>query len=291
MENDRITLPETINFHINWHCNADCVFCYRPSGNELTDKQRLHILRLCAEQPQTQSGHPRRINFAGGEPTLVKSLPWLLRGAKSLGLSTSLISNGSLYLKKPSILSDHLPLLDMIGVSIDTVDELTNISIKRPHFNVEKWLDFSSQVKNSNVYFKINTTVCRYNHSQSLASLIENMAPQRWKIFKAIAVEGTEGTTTHKAVDWQITDAEFKAFVQRHADVSPGPVVEDDTAMRGTYIMISPDGCFYDSTKGYYTRSEPILEVGIETALSQIVFSRGRFRARGGLYTIPVVTA
>ena len=37
----------------------------------------------------------RKINFAGGEPTLCRWLPELITRAKELGLTTSIVTNGS----------------------------------------------------------------------------------------------------------------------------------------------------------------------------------------------------
>lgn len=149
-------LASTINFHINFKCNADCVFCYRPSGAELPLEQQLELISLLV--PTTN-----RINFAGGEPTLVKHLPRLLAYAKAQGLQTSLITNASVYLANPKKLLEVLPHLDMIGVSVDSIDEETNKKIGRPHFTEEQWFYLSLIVKLNGVSLKINTAVCRYN--------------------------------------------------------------------------------------------------------------------------------
>lgn len=274
-------LASTVNFHINYTCNADCVFCYRPSGAELPLEQQLELISLLA--PTTN-----RINFAGGEPTLVKHLPQLLAHAKAQGLQTSLITNASAYLANPKKLLQVLPHLDMIGVSIDSIDEETNKKIGRPHFSAEQWFGFSRTVKAHGVSLKINTAVCRYNLHENLFGFIAEMNPDRFKVFQTFAVAGTEGATKHSPKDWAIDNTEFALFVMRHESVNP--VVENAEAMRGSYAMVSPDGCFYDSTQGHYTKSDPILEVGVEEAFRQVSFSQEKFEARGGLFSIPVVS-
>ena len=290
MKLNEITLPSTINFHINWHCNADCVFCYRPEGAELSDPERKALIRAIAALPplNSQAGS-RRINFAGGEPTLVKTLPDILDYTRSHGLSTSFITNGTVYHNKPVKLREVVDKLDMIGFSIDSVNEASNLAIQRPHFSVGSWLKVGQVVKDRGVYLKINTTVCRFNMNENLNLFIANMNPDRWKIFQAIAVEGTIGTRNYCADDWIVSDTEFSEFVERHAEATSAPVVESDAALRGSYAMISPDGRFYDSTQGHYTWSDPILEVGVEEAFAQVAFSQQKFVQRGGVFSIPVV--
>ena len=61
-----------------------------------------------------------KINFAGGEPTLCPWLPDLIRRAKGLGFTTSMVTNGSRI--TPEWLDDVDNALDWATLSIDTVD-------------------------------------------------------------------------------------------------------------------------------------------------------------------------
>jgi radical S-adenosyl methionine domain-containing protein 2 len=54
--------------------------------------------------------------------------------------------------------------------------------------------------------------------------------------------------------------------------------------MTGSYIMVDPAGRFFDNLKGQYTYSEPILEVGIDKAFSQVTRDYKKFIDRGGKY-------
>lgn len=176
----------------------------------------------------------------------------------------------------------------MIGVSVDSIDEETNKKIGRPHFTEEQWFYLSLIVKLNGVSLKINTAVCRYNLKEDLFGFIAEMSPDRFKVFQAFPVEGTEGAIRHDPKDWAVDDVEFQQFVWRHMRVKA--VVESADTMRESYLMVSPDGCFYDSTQGFYTKSDPILEVGVEAAFRQVSFSQEKFEARGSLFSIPVVS-
>jgi radical S-adenosyl methionine domain-containing protein 2 len=61
-------------------------------------------------------------------------------------------------------------------------------------------------------------------------------------------------------------------------------VKESNSVMQGSYIMVNPQGHFFDNTKGKYTVSEKVTEIGIEKALQQIQFDRQKFNIRNGNY-------
>ena len=61
-----------------------------------------------------------KINFAGGEPTLCHWLADLILHSKELGLSTSIVTNGSRI--TPEWLDGVAGCLDWAALSIDTVD-------------------------------------------------------------------------------------------------------------------------------------------------------------------------
>jgi len=89
--------PISINLHLTNKCNYQCKFCFarnRCQGKELTFKEWKKLIFLLSEK------NCLKVNFAGGEPTLLPYLPELINYAKDLGFFTSIISNGSLISKK-----------------------------------------------------------------------------------------------------------------------------------------------------------------------------------------------
>jgi radical S-adenosyl methionine domain-containing protein 2 len=54
--------------------------------------------------------------------------------------------------------------------------------------------------------------------------------------------------------------------------------------MTDSYVMVDPLGRFISNTDGSYRTSQPILQVGIASALSDVSYDRAKFEARGGLY-------
>jgi len=61
-------------------------------------------------------------------------------------------------------------------------------------------------------------------------------------------------------------------------------VAEPVETIRGSYAMISPDGRFFDSSSGRHYYSRRILEVGLASAFSEVVFDDVKYDGRDGNY-------
>ena len=229
----------------------------------------------------------RKINFAGGEPTLCTWLPELICHAKSLGLTTSVVTNGS---KITDVWLDNLAgSLDILAISIDSVDAERQRKIGRlvngkPPMTEADYLGIGASAKARGIRLKVNTVVNRYNVDENFRTFISAMGPERWKIFQALPVEGQNDPHFD---EFAITPEEFDLYVERNRPVEQDGirvVPENNEAMTGSYLMIDPLGHFFDNTKGEHTYSSPILEVSVETVLTEIRVFPERFVERGGLY-------
>jgi radical S-adenosyl methionine domain-containing protein 2 len=84
-----------------------------------------------------------------------------------------------------------------------------------------------------------------------------------------------------------VTEDEFRAYVLRSSPSSLNGtafIVENNNDMTDSYVMVDPLGRFISNTDGSYRTSQPILQVGIASALSDVSYDRAQFEARGGLY-------
>jgi radical S-adenosyl methionine domain-containing protein 2 len=224
------------------------------------------------------------MNFVGGEPTVCPFLEELLLEAKCCGLRTSIVSNGF------NLVSNGLPSafrsLDLLGLSIDSlIDERNRRMGRAVHGNAISalsWMRLFDQAGSLGLPIKINTTVSKFNVREDLSAFILEAAPERWKVFQAMAVEGQN---CGSKMAWQIDTPAFERFVHRHQCLGANPVVESADVMRGSYAMVSPDGRFFDSTTGSHCYSDPILEVGADTAWSQVSFDQARYDARTHSYS------
>ena len=278
----------TVNYHLWKSCNMGCGFCFATfldlplqGASYLPQCDSTRLITLIAE------AGIRKINFAGGEPTLCTWLPELICHAKSLGLTTSVVTNGS---RITDVWLDNLSgCLDILAISIDSVDVESQRKIGRtvkgkPPITEEEYLGIGASAKARGIRLKVNTVVNRHNVDEDFRPFVSAMMPERWKIFQALPVEGQNDLHFD---EFAITLDEFDLYVERNRPVERDGirvVHENNEAMTGSYLMIDPLGRFFDNTRGQHTYSSPILEVGVETALTEIRVYPERFLERGGLY-------
>lgn len=267
-----------VNYHLTNQCNMRCGFCFAKLKNsyQISFKQSLMIVQQLCEFGFT------KINFAGGEPLLCNWLPDLIHAAKLGGMTTSVVTNGTLlnenWVKKVE------NSLDWIGVSIDSLIPETNKKLGRFVFggqipNVEFYRDIGKLVKDYGFLFKVNTVVTSLNFKEKLHKIICKLRPIKWKIFQVLPI-----TCENDAVidDFQISIKEFQEFLHNHIDLKcvTKIIPEDNEKMIGTYIMIDPSGRFFDNVLGYHRFSDPILDVGLDVALGQIEWNIEKYFQR-----------
>jgi radical S-adenosyl methionine domain-containing protein 2 len=287
-------LPISVNLHFWRPCNMRCGFCFATYEDTAHAFRRGHlpresVLRLIDELAQHGA---RKLTFVGGEPTLCPWLGALITHAKQHGLTTMLVSNGW-HLREPGYMQTNLRDLDWLTLSVDSTEARRNLRSGRAHrgteiISVDDIMRIGDQARQMGLRLKLNTVVHAFNHDEDLGSFVAELKPERWKLFQVLPVDGQNDANF---AAFEITPEQFQAFVARHTwlterDIAVVP--EDNEDMRGTYAMIDPRGCFYDSVGGKYHYSRPILEVGVRQAWSEVEFSNEGFAARGGNYDFDV---
>ena len=285
---------------VNWHlleaCNYRCGFCYAawdtPRGapglwrDPVRSAALLEELRgffdpANAENPLRDRlrWNSLRLSLAGGEPTLIGDrLVEIAADARRLGFRVSLISNGSRL--GGDRIAALAPCLDMLGISIDSADPDTNIRIGRcdgsgtpllPEHLVS--LVGRARAANPALAVKVNTVVSAGNADESLADIIARIRPDRWKLLRVLPMV-SEALSIGKS--------EFDAFVGRHRQFSSIISVEDNAAMTESYVMVDPQGRFFQNRRGLggYAYSLPILHAGAARAFEDISVSPERFAGR-----------
>ena len=227
-----------------------------------------------------------KINFAGGEPTLCPWLPDLIRRAKELGMTTSIVTNGSRL--TPEWLDGVAGSLDWAALSIDTVDprklEQMGRTTRGGPLGKGDYLLTIELLKDRGVRLKINTVVTQTNCDEDLTALIAKALPERWKLLQVLPVKGQNDGLVD---DQLITSEQFVDYVARNRRVEAlgvAVVPESNDLMTGSYVMVDPAGRFFDNVAGIHVYSRPINEVGAEAALLEVSVDPIRFRLRDGLY-------
>ena len=266
-----------------------CRFCFatfQDVGQEdLTDGHLPRKESLAVVEALAKAGFDK-INFAGGEPILCPWLPDLIRRAKELEFTTSIVTNGSFVTWE---WLDHVDdCLDWAAVSIDTVDpEALNRMGRTTRvgpLSEADYLRVMDILNQRGIRLKINTVVTRINFNEELAGFIAKARPERWKLLQVLPVRGQNDGLVDNLV---ITSEEFARYVARNRYVeSRGIVVvpENNDLMTGSYVMVDPAGRFFDNVAGTHVYSRPINQVGVDTALREVSVDTDKFRLRDGVY-------
>lgn len=278
----------SVNYHLIRPCNMSCKYCFATFNDSKKDFPKGMLSKnesLNLIDRLVKTGF-EKITFAGGEPTLVKWLPDLIRRAKAGGLTTMIVSNGSMLTKE--YLAGLKGALDWVTISIDSVVAATNEKIGRqsrhslPDENYYQGL--VDRIREAGFRLKINTVVSSKNYKERLGNFIAQAKPERWKIFQVLPIKGQNDKYMDKMT---VTQEQFNTFLRNHQDVEKSGVKiipEDNEVMQGSYVMIDPAGRFFDNFDGRLKYSAEILEVGVKKALQQVRVDSEKFFRRDGVY-------
>ena len=286
--NIAIEIP-SVNFHLWKPCNMKCKFCFatfQDIGQDVLPKGHLNREDGLSVVEALASAGFDKINFAGGEPTICPWLPDLIRRAKDLKCTTSMVTNGSRI--TPQWLDRVAGCLDWVALSIDTLDperlqRIGRTTVDGPLTEVD-YLHITGMLKRRGIRLKINTVVTRINCDEDLTKFIAKARPERWKLLQVLPVGGQNDGLVE---DLTITSNRYDRYVVRNRLVEKigiTVVPESNDLMTGSYVMVDPAGRFFDNVSGRHNYSRPILEVGAAAALQDVSVDTHKFRARDGVY-------
>lgn len=271
----------TASFHIVKPCNMSCKYCYATFTDFRVGKQiTLNEAQIVVKK--LFDAGLEKITFAGGEPLLYKNLPELIKYSKQIGLTTSIITNGSLLTGE--FIEQMRPYLDWIGLSIDSVNPETNKKIgrvSRKHGDIYSLEDsynvLVSLIKSAGYKLKINTVVNKYNQHENMQGFINWANPDRWKVFDTLRVKEQNDKF------WEeIKSTEFESFVNRHDHKNM--IVENNDLMTSSYLLIDPLGRMFENTNGKHTYSDSLIHNSVNHCLAQVTLDLEKFIERGGIY-------
>lgn len=276
--------PYTANCHFIKSCTFSCRYCFATFADVLgrpvlPDDEVLEVTRVLAR-------HFTKVTFAGGEPTLYPLLPTMLAAAEAEGALTNLVTNGSTIDAK--WLAKHADVIGFLTLSVDSGDAKRLRALGRAFkygttLTREHYVGLAEAARALGIGVKVNTVVTTVNMMEDLSDLVASVAPTRWKILQAAPVEGQNDEYIDRLTP---TRADFDCYVDRHVATLDGSgiriVAEPVDAIRGSYVMVDPQGRLFDSTSGRHRYSAPILDVGLESAFREIAFDTTKFESRGG---------
>jgi radical S-adenosyl methionine domain-containing protein 2 len=293
---------ETDQLVINWHiteaCNYRCGYCYAAwdqaakHSELIRDEQRAGtLLETLFDffRPDNRSNPLKgsmnwssvRLNLAGGEPLLHRERTLnLIEQARKIGFEVSIITNASLL--DGSMIARLAPHLCLLGISLDACDATLNRAIGRINargrvLQPESLPSLLAATRRLNpaIRVKINTVVNAANWQSNMVETVQALSPDKWKVLRVQPV-------ITRALE--VSDDQYQAFLDRHKSLGSLIYAEDTDDFAASYLMVDPGGRFFQNRlemgQEGYAYSRPILEIGVESAFSEIAFCARSFRTR-----------
>lgn len=238
-------MNKIFNLHFTDYCNYKCYFCYAKKENRCLNLEEIKtIVDNIAEYFEKTGISDGRINIAGGEPTTCLYLQKIIDYIISKKIKVSLITNGSLLTTE--FISKNKNNLIMIGISIDSIEDTTNIKLGRCQgcqtFSYQKLKEICNCIKENNIILKINIVVSKLNVSENIKKLIDDVKPDRLKILQMLP-------TTQFAEEKMISDEEFSNYLKKYDGYYF--VSEKRDNIKNAYLIIDSMG--YISTENQHS--------------------------------------
>lgn len=267
-----------INWHVTESCNYHCKFCFSKwNKRKEVWTDLLEIKKVLSNiSEHFKSVHSIRLNIVGGEPCMYPDRLWnIIQEATWRGMKSSIITNGY-YLEN---IRPFAHSVSQVGISIDSFEHETNIKEGREcngktisFENLRQKIAELRQI-NPNIKIKINSVVNEWNYNEILADKLAELNIDKWKILCQKPFGENKG----------IAPYQFYTFLKNNWYASKKPksiFIENKEAMFDSYLMISPDGCFFQTDNSGYKYSRPLTEVMVEDALKEIEFDYSKYLDR-----------
>lgn len=230
--------PDVVNFHFVDFCNYSCSYCFVKKISRIASFLKIKNIvdnLNCYFKSNNVRG---RINLVGGEVFMCNYFQAIIDYIFEKGIDVSLVTNGSLLTKE--FIEKNKEKVSSIGISVDSLNEETNIKIGRccnkKVLSSEKLVDLCRCIKKNQIKLKINHCVSKYNVEENIEAFINEVKPDRFKIFQMTVVDGIN----ENAKKMQITNDEFNCYCNKYLKYNP--IIENEQEMKSSYIIIDSDG-------------------------------------------------
>lgn len=254
---------KVFNLHFTDYCNFCCKHCFvKKKGKELSFETIKLIGDRLADY-QKKHGIHVRVNLAGGEPLLSKSIQNIIDYFYSLGLEVSIITNG--YLLTEDFIKLNKNKLSMIGISIDTLNHDTNIRIGRCFkgntLSKEHLIYICKFIKDCGIVLKINTCITSINANEDINELLDLVKPDRVKVLRVFCDSSSK---------YNITDEEWNSVKRKY----PNAFCEDNEYMSSHYLIIDSEGNL--TRDNLHISNNSIIDNDIDSCLENLTGLEGR---------------
>lgn len=237
--------PNIINLHFIDFCNYNCSYCFVKKENKILSLENIKTVIENISSYFIKNNLVGRINLVGGEIFLCSYLQEIIDYICKLNIEVSIVTNGSLIDEK--FIINNVGKIYTIGLSIDSLNENTNIKIGRcckgKSITQDQLINICKNIKKNGIKLKINHCISKFNYNENIASFIEVVEPDRFKVFQMTVVEGINDLSKQN----QISKEEFDFCCEKYKHLNP--IIENEEEMSNSYLIIDSLGDFYCDKK------------------------------------------
>lgn len=232
-------------WNITTNCNLNCLYCHRFLNiEELSLEENKKILNNLIK-----SGI-KEITWSGGEPLLYQGIEELLKIASDNGIKNKIITNGIL-LSQNKNLENIYDYIDLLTLSMDTIDNEINEQSGRGKNNFENIKNILERAKSKDIKVNINTVVSKLNKNKikELANFLNQYNINAWRIFKFMPLR--EGAIKNKDL-FEISHEEFEKVKQSVEEQEGIRKIEfrEEQDMEDKYVLIVANGDIIKTEEG-----------------------------------------
>lgn len=248
------------NLHFTDFCNFHCWHCFVAKEGKELPLEKIKIIGNKLAKYGKEHNKQIAINLAGGEPFCSNNLQAIIDYYYELGFKLSIITNG--FLIDENFIRFNANKLDMIGISVDSLNYETNLKIGRCNvcgnvLNINNLINICSLIKKYKVKLKINICISSINLFEDLSTFIELVKPDRLKVLRVLSEDNST---------YNISDAKWQSVCDKYAKFNP--IFEDNTYMKNHYLIIDSAGNL--SKDNLHTINNPIIDNSVEECLDKI---------------------
>lgn len=168
----------TLQWHITHRCNLRCSHCYQDDYSAFSSRKSLEAVLNQYSRLLEEYGFKGYLNITGGEPLAHPDLFWLLEEAGNRGITTAVLTNGTLIGRREAAELKRLDV-DYVQVSLDGLRE-THDKI-RGEGSFDLAIRGIRELKAQGIYVTVAFTAQRENYKElsRLADFCNNLGADK----------------------------------------------------------------------------------------------------------------
>ncbi len=153
----------TLQWHITHRCNLRCTHCYQDDYTAFESREAL--VRVLDQFELLLRAHAFRgyLNVTGGEPLTHPDLFWLLQEARRRGITTAVLTNGTLIGKREAFLLKSCGV-DYVQVSLDGMEKTHDAIRGKGSFS--RAAEGICALRRENIFVTVSFTAQRQNYRE-----------------------------------------------------------------------------------------------------------------------------